>query len=117
MLLGKAEACAAELEDELESMRGLLEENVDEIKQPRDVLERWRDRDDIPAANNDERCQQLKAANDELRAWLEASMDEKDELADEIDTLRLELELEYLRRRDEAASISCSQSCAGQARR
>jgi len=108
-LLREAEACAAELEDELESARGLLEEIIDEIERLRDVLERRRDRDDLPAADNDKRCQQLKAANDELRAWLEASADEKDKLADEIDALCLELK--SLRRQGKAASISRSQSC------
>ncbi|KAJ7713473.1 hypothetical protein DFH07DRAFT_1068670 [Mycena maculata] len=73
----------AELEDELDNMRGLLEDNMDELERLRDIVER-RDTE-TPDPN---RVASLEADNAELLARAE----ERDDLADLVEQLRLENE-------------------------
>jgi len=124
--LREAEARNADLEDELENARGLLEENVDGIERLRELVERrgggdqsanesmgpegWRER-------LKRRVGELEADNQELLARLEHNAEliarreeEKEDLADDVDALRLELE--DMQRRREAESIERSESRA-----
>lgn len=76
-----------ELEDEIENLRGLLEDNVAEIARLQELAE---DRDVD------------SHALDDLRNQIAAREDEKEELADEVDALRLALEdaEDKIRRKD-----------------
>ncbi|KAJ6567603.1 hypothetical protein DFH09DRAFT_1261407 [Mycena vulgaris] len=83
----------AELEDELDGMRGLLEDNMDELERLRDIVERRSDAPDAPDVAA------LEAANAELRARAEEQADlalqreeDREELADMVEQLRLENE-------------------------
>ncbi|KAK2460714.1 hypothetical protein APHAL10511_007184 [Amanita phalloides] len=109
-LLHEAEARNEELEEQLESARGLLEENMEEIERLKDLVQRRQNPSSLdsglsPGPNNRE-CERLKrkvesldADNDDLRTRLQehAEMlaqkeDEKDDIIDENDTLKLEIE-------------------------
>ncbi|KAH9483481.1 Spindle pole body protein pcp1 [Psilocybe cubensis] len=124
-VLRELEARNAELEDELENTRGLLEENMDEIDRLKDVIERRGDDSANESSVGGEsrrermkrRIEELEMDNDDLRAKLQEHVDalaqreeEKEDLADEVDALRLELE--DVQRRREAESIERSESRA-----
>ncbi|KAK7023033.1 Cnn-1N domain-containing protein [Favolaschia claudopus] len=85
----------AELEDELDNMRGLLEDNMEELERLRDIVERRRDSDEQDGG----RVAALEAANTELLVRAEEQADlatqreeEKEDLADLVEQLRLENE-------------------------
>ncbi|KAI0684015.1 hypothetical protein BC835DRAFT_1294342 [Cytidiella melzeri] len=116
--LREFEARNAQLEEELENARGLLEENMEEMERLRDIVERGED-EELEAGGERLRrkLEDLEAENEELRSKvneqndaLTRNDDEKDDLADEVEALKLELENE--RRRREAESIERSQSRA-----
>ncbi|KAN0073860.1 hypothetical protein V8E55_012114 [Tylopilus felleus] len=119
--LRRAELRNEELEEELENVRGLLEDNVEEIERLREIVERRGDDTFDGRDNKRERWQrkleELEAENDALRARIEdqnelvlRKEDETEELADEI--ARLGLEIEDIQRRREAESIERSESRA-----
>ncbi|KAG5634459.1 hypothetical protein H0H81_001876 [Sphagnurus paluster] len=118
------EARNGELEEELDNARGLLEENMDEIERLREIVERRGDESGAEGSNSEGRRERLKRRvedleheNQELRARLDEHAeliaqkeDEKDDLADEIKALTLEIE--DLQRRREAESYERSESRA-----
>ncbi|KAJ7658940.1 hypothetical protein B0H17DRAFT_1171833 [Mycena rosella] len=84
----------AELEDELDNMRGLLEDNMDELERLRDIVER-RDPDEPDTA----RVAALEAVNADLQARADEQAElaaqreeDKEDLADMVEQLRLENE-------------------------
>ncbi|KAI9069427.1 hypothetical protein FKP32DRAFT_1640799 [Trametes sanguinea] len=111
------EARNHELEEELDNVRGLLLENTEELERLRELAEqrgdhssagseRWRRQaEELEGENED-----LRARIDELEELLTARNDEKEDMVDEIETLKLELE--DLQRRREAESLERSQSRA-----
>ncbi|KAF8129354.1 hypothetical protein EV363DRAFT_1584743 [Boletus edulis] len=118
--LRRAELRNEELEEELDNVRGLLEDNVEEIERLREIVERrGDDADDGRGDNQRERWQrkleELVSENDLLRGRIEEQNelllrkeDEKEEFADEI--AQLGLEIEDLQRRREAESFERSES-------
>jgi chromosome segregation ATPase len=123
--LGELEARNAELEDELENARGLLEDNMDEIERLKEIVEKGGAENSVFQEDGGEsrrerlkrKIQDLEAENDELRATVEANAEllsrkheEKEDLVDELDALRLQME--DLQRRREAESIERSHSRA-----
>lgn len=113
--LRECEARNAELEEQLESVRGLLEENMEEMDRLRVIVER---RGDGNASDDMRRqAEELEMENEDLKAKLDEQEelltrvnDEKEDLADEVEALRLENE--DLQRRREAESLERSQSRA-----
>ncbi|KAI0052262.1 hypothetical protein FA95DRAFT_1533022 [Auriscalpium vulgare] len=113
--LRDAEERNSELEEELENVRRLLEENMDELERLKDIVER---RDDTGGDGRQlRRMDELEMEIEELKAALEEHADllaqrdeEKEELLDQQDALRLQLE--DVERRREAESIERSQSRA-----
>lgn len=110
------------LEKQLENVRGLLEENVDEMERLRELVER---RGDESLQSDGEgrrerlkrRVEELEGENEELRARLDEhgeiivqKEDEREDLMDEIGALRLEVE--DLHRKREAESYERSESRA-----
>ncbi|KAJ7471324.1 hypothetical protein B0H11DRAFT_2283347 [Mycena galericulata] len=102
----------AELEDELDNMRGLLEDNMDELERLRDIVERR----DSEADGG--RVASLEAANAELLARAEEQADlagqreeEKEDLADLVEQLRLENE-ELAQQLQRAEALERSESRA-----
>lgn len=122
--LRQAEARNAELEDELENARGLLEDNMDEIERLKEMVERRGDESVSDAGGGESRRERLKrrvaeleSENEDLRLGLQEHIeliaqkeDEKGDLADEIETLKLDIE--DLQRRREADSIERTESRA-----
>jgi chromosome segregation ATPase len=118
--LRDAEADNAMLVDELENMKALLEENTDEMDRLREIVEQRGGEGDLTTATAGSlkrRVDELEADNDELRLKLDEQVEllglreeEKDDLADEVDALRLSIE--DLQRRREAESMERSQSRA-----
>ncbi|KAH0825713.1 hypothetical protein J3R83DRAFT_9991 [Lanmaoa asiatica] len=119
--LRRAELRNEELEEELDNVRGLLEDNVEEIECLREVVEKRADDTFDGRDNRRERWQrkleELGAENDALRARIEdqnelllKKEDEKEELVDEI--AQLGLDIEDVQRRREAESIERSESRA-----
>ncbi len=113
--LHEAEERNAELEDELENVRHLLEENMDELERLKDIVERREEdtggssgRQHIGALQ--EEIRDLKGALDEHADALAQREDEKEDLLDQIEALRLQME--DLQCRREAESIERSQSRA-----
>lgn len=118
-LMRDIEARNAELEEELENVRGLLEENAEELERLRELAEqradmssgggggeRWRRRvEELEDENED-----LRVKMDELEELATRGNDEKEELVDAVETLKLEIE--DLQRRRHAESIERSQSRA-----
>lgn len=108
----------SELEEDLEAARALIEENADEIERMRDVLERRGDESaNESIGGRKRRLKELEEDNQELRAQLTEQAEltarreeEKEDLADEIDVLRLELE--DVQRRRENENIERSESRA-----
>ncbi|KAF8504365.1 hypothetical protein F5888DRAFT_1655142 [Russula emetica] len=113
--LREAEERNAELEDELENVRQLLEENMDELERLKDIVEQ-REEDTSGSSGHrhisalQEEIRDLKAALDEHVEALAQREDEKEDFVDQIDALRLQLE--DLQHRREAESIERSQSRA-----
>ncbi|KIJ63400.1 hypothetical protein HYDPIDRAFT_92649 [Hydnomerulius pinastri MD-312] len=120
--LRQAELRNEELEEELENVRGLLEDNMEELERLREIVERRGDESiDERGENRRERWQrkleELEAENEDLRARIEdqnelllKKEDEKEDLADEI--AQLGLEIEEIQRKREAESIERSESRA-----
>ncbi|KAI0062162.1 hypothetical protein BV25DRAFT_1886017 [Artomyces pyxidatus] len=109
--LRDAEERNAELEEELENVRRLLEENTDELTELKGMVDFGGD------GRQARRIQELESDNKELKAMLDEHADilaqreeEKEELLDQYDALRLQFE--DLERRREAESIERSQSRA-----
>jgi chromosome segregation ATPase len=114
-VLRDAEERNAELEDELENVRHLLEENMDELERLRDIVEQ-REEDTGGSSGRrhigalQEEIRDLKAALDEHADALVQREEDKDELLDQNEALRLQIE--DLQRRREAETIERSQSRA-----
>jgi chromosome segregation ATPase len=119
----ETEARNAELEDELDNVKGLLQENMEEIDRLREIIEQHGHDSGHESMNSEGRrelrrqLEEVRAINEELDAELEDRLrllgereDEKEELLDQIDDLRLQLE-EFERKR-EAESIERSESRA-----
>ncbi|OBZ75317.1 Anucleate primary sterigmata protein B [Grifola frondosa] len=118
-VMREVEARNAQLEEELENVRGLLEENTEEMERLRDLVEqkggdstgeggdgRWRRHaEELEAENED-----LRVKIDELEEVATQRNDEKEDLVDELEALKLEVE--DLQRRREAESVERSQSRA-----
>ena len=113
-LLRDSEIRNEELEEQLEFARRLLEENVEEINRLRDLVERQQNTSLSEAPESDghehkrlkRRVEGLEADNKDLRAHLQEHAEllaqkeeEKDDIIDENDALKLELE-ELHRKRD-----------------
>jgi hypothetical protein len=112
-----AEADDAMPVDELENMKGLLEENMYEMERHWEIVaERGGENSFGGASTVLKRCvQELEGDNEDVRAKLEEQdeeitqrEDEKEDLADEVEVLRLDIK-EVERRRD-AESIERRQS-------
>lgn len=121
--LRETEARNAELEEELESTKGLLQENMEEIDRLREIIEQHGHHSGHDSTSGDSRRElkmqldEVRAINNELDLELEDRLkllrqheDEKEELLDQIDDLHLKLE-DFQRRR-EAESIERSESRA-----
>ncbi|KAF8891382.1 hypothetical protein BD779DRAFT_1514947 [Infundibulicybe gibba] len=120
--LREAEARNLDLEQELGNARELLEENMDEIDRLREMVERKGDESMSDGGGSrrermKRRLDELEAENGELRARLEDQIeviaqreDEKEDLVDMVDALKLEIE--DIQRRREAESIERSNSRA-----
>ncbi|PFH53520.1 hypothetical protein AMATHDRAFT_1175 [Amanita thiersii Skay4041] len=119
-LLREAETRNSELEEQLENARGLLEENMEEFERLREMVERQGSVSDEGGFSDDRlkrRLENLEAENEDLKARLQDNVEllvrkeeEKEDLADENDTLRLEVE--DLQRKREADLAERSQSRA-----
>jgi chromosome segregation ATPase len=113
--LREAEERNAELEDELENVRNLLEENMDELERLKDIVEQ-REEDAGGSSGRrhigalQEEIRDLKAALDEHADALVQREDEKEELLDQAEALRLQIE--DLQHRREAETVERSQSRA-----
>ncbi|KZT74114.1 hypothetical protein DAEQUDRAFT_754076 [Daedalea quercina L-15889] len=118
-ILRELEARNAELEEELENVRGLLEENMEEMERLRELVERRGD-DSADEDRGDRfrrRIEEMEDENEDLRTRIDEleelvtrGNDEKEDLADMVETLKLEME--DLQRRREAESIERSESRA-----
>ncbi|KAH7883401.1 hypothetical protein F5I97DRAFT_1930960 [Phlebopus sp. FC_14] len=120
--LRQAELRNEELEEELGNVRGLLEENMEEIERMREIVERRGDESvDERGENRRQRwkrqLEELEAENEDLRAkvreqneLLMQKEDEREDLVEEIE--RLNLTIEDIQRRREAESIERSESRA-----
>jgi chromosome segregation ATPase len=113
--LREAEERNVELEDELENVRHLLEENMDELERLKDIVEQ-REEDTGGSSGRrhigalEEEIRDLKGALDEHAGVLAQREDEKDELIDHNEALLLQIE--DLQHRREAETIERSQSRA-----
>lgn len=123
ILLRETEGRNAELEEELDNMKDLLQDNMDQIDHLRAIVERQGyDSANDSSGNEDRpetrrRLEALQAVNEQLEHELEERSkdiaqieDEKEDLMDQIDDLRLRLE--DLGRRREAESVERSESRA-----
>jgi hypothetical protein len=123
ILLRETEARNAELEEELDNMKGLLQDNMDEIDHLRAIVERHGYASASDSSGNEDRpetrrrLEELQAVNEQLEHELEERSkdiaqieDEKEDLLDQIDDLQLRLE--DLGRRREAESVERSESRA-----
>lgn len=113
--LHEAEERNAELEDELENVRHLLEENMDELERVKDIMEQRGD--DTGGSSGRRHISELQEEIRDLKAALEEHADvlaqreeEKEELLDHNEALLLQVE--DLERRREAENIERSQSRA-----
>ncbi len=113
--LREAEERNAELEDELENVRHLLEENMDELERLKDIVEQ-REEDTGGSSGRrhisalQEEIRDLKAALDEHADALAQREDEKEDFVDQIDALHLQIE--DLQHRREAECVERSESRA-----
>ena len=115
--LRELEGRNAELEEELENVRALLEENTDELERLRELAEtrgdhssqgdsRWRRHvEELEGENED-----LRGRIDELEELLAQRTDERDDMVDEVEAMKLEME--DVQRRREAETLERSQSRA-----
>jgi chromosome segregation ATPase len=117
--LRDAEADNAMPVDELENVKRLLEENMYEMERLREIVKECGGENGFGGASTalKKRVQELEGDNEDLCAKLEEQDEvimqreyEKEDLADEVEALRLDIE-EMQRRRD-AESIEHSQSHA-----
>ena len=113
--LREAEDRNAELEDELENVRHLLEENMDELERVKDIMEQRGDDTGSSSGRRHigelrEEIRDLKAALEEHADVLAQREEEKEELLDQNEALLLQVE--DLDRRREAENIERSQSRA-----
>ena len=113
--LHEAEERNAELEEELENVRNLLEENMDELERLKDIVEQ-RGEDSHGGdggrriAELQEEINDFKAALEEHAEALAQHEEDKEELLDQNEALRLQIE--DLDRRREAEDVERSQSRA-----
>jgi len=113
--LREAEERNAELEDELENVRHLLEENMDELERLKDIVEQH-DEDTGGSSGRrhigalQEEIRDLKAALDEHADALARHEDEKEEILDRNEALLLQIE--DMEHRRDAETIERSQSRA-----
>jgi len=122
-LLRETEARNAELEEELDNTKGLLQDNIDEIERLREIVERHGHDSGNESSGSEgrrelrRRLEEAEAINEELELELqnrlrmiEQQEDDKEDLADQVDDLRLKLE--DAERRREAESYERSESRA-----
>ncbi|KAH6904341.1 hypothetical protein BKA70DRAFT_530754 [Coprinopsis sp. MPI-PUGE-AT-0042] len=123
-LLREAESRNAELEEQLESVRGLLEDNMDEIERLKDLVQRKGDTSVTSESGGSSsrsalqrRVEGLEGENQDLRGKLGEQdelvaqlQDEKEDLIDAVQAL--ELQLEDLNQRRHNESVERSQSRA-----
>ncbi|KAI1785614.1 hypothetical protein LXA43DRAFT_1036902 [Ganoderma leucocontextum] len=107
----------AELEEELENVRGLLEENTEELERLRELAESRGDHSSLGSERWRRQAEELEGENEDLRARIDEleelvtqRTDERDDVADEVEALKLELE--DMQRRREAESLERSESRA-----
>ncbi|KAF7297265.1 Rpa49 subunit specific to nuclear RNA polymerase I [Mycena indigotica] len=85
----------AELEDELDNMRGLVEDNMEELERLRDIVERY-DNADNPDSTRvvslENTIADLRERVEDQAALLQQREEEKDDLADTVEQLQLENE-------------------------
>ena len=113
--LRDAEERNADLEEELENVRHLLEENMDELERLKDIVEQRGEVSDSSGGQQriaalQEEIKDLKAALEEHADVLAQREDEKEELLDQNEALRLQIE--DLERRREAEGVERSESRA-----
>ena len=115
--LREAEERNAELEEELENVRHLLEENMDELERLKDIVEQREEDSHGGGGGGGRRIAALQEEINDLKAALEEHADalaqreeDKEELLDQNEALRLQIE--DLDRRREAESVERSQSRA-----
>ncbi|KAF8352161.1 hypothetical protein F5887DRAFT_1057800 [Amanita rubescens] len=124
-LLREAETRNEDLEEQLECARGLLEENVEEINRLRDLVERQQNVSSLESLGSNSHeyerlkrtAESLEADNNDLHARLQEHIEllvqkeeEKEDIIDENDALKLEIE--GLQRKREAEFAERSQSRA-----
>ncbi|KAJ3856076.1 hypothetical protein EV368DRAFT_33225 [Lentinula lateritia] len=112
--LREVEGRNTELEEELENVRGLLEDNVMEIERLQDLVER---KGNTSSAGDAHRIDELESDLDQLKQTiteqaqlLDQKEDDKVDLLDEIEALRLNIE--NIQQRREVESIERSESRA-----
>ena len=113
--LRDAEERNAELEEELENVRHLLEENMDELERLKDIVEQRGE--DSTGGDGGRRIAELQEEISDLKAALEEHADalaqhdeDKEELLDQNEALRLQIE--DMERRREAEGVERSESRA-----
>ncbi|CAK5262180.1 unnamed protein product [Mycena citricolor] len=95
----------AELEEQLDNMRGLLEDNMDELERLRDIVERQNNQ------SEEDHVAALEATVAELRDQLSDRHNENEDLADSLEQLRLEnAEIQQQLQRTEAHERSASRA-------
>ena len=115
--LRELEGRNAELEEELENVRGLLEENTEELERLRELAESRGDHSSLGSERWRRQAEELEGENEDLRARIDEleelvtqRTDERDDVADEVEALKLDLE--DMQRRREAESFERSESRA-----
>ena len=115
--LRELEARNGELEEELENVRGLLEENTEELERLRELAESRGDHSSLGSERWRRQAEELEGENEDLRARIDEPeelvtqrTDERDDVADEVEALKLEIE--DTQRRREAESMERSESRA-----
>ncbi|EKM56179.1 uncharacterized protein PHACADRAFT_122431 [Phanerochaete carnosa HHB-10118-sp] len=106
-----------ELEEQLEGVRTLLEDNAEEMERLKQIVESREDERSGDGGRLRKHLEELEDENEELKRHLGEQEDlavrqdeEKEELADQVEMLRLQLE--DLERRREAENVERSQSRA-----
>ena len=115
--LRELEARNAELEEELENVRTLLEENTEELERLRELAESRGDHSSQGDGRMRRHIEELEGENEDLRARIDEleelatqRTDERDDVLDELETVKLELE--DMQRRREAETLERSESRA-----
>ncbi|KAG6908460.1 hypothetical protein DXG01_004543 [Tephrocybe rancida] len=120
----EVEARNVELEEQVDGAKGIIEENLEEIERLKEIIERRGDASLAESSSGEgrrerqkRRVEELVGENEELRVRLDEHAeiisqreDEKEDLQDEINTLRLEME--DIQRRRQAESYERSESRA-----